>query len=89
MALPDYLPLCDPNQRQFPSAWKEAFFRRHFDEASGGYVCPGCNQVFCGPRGLLCLHSDHIVAWSKGGETVWENMNLLCYKCNIEKSNTG
>lgn len=34
----------------------------------------------------LTLHVDHIVAWSKGGETVMENLQTLCNKCNIGKS---
>jgi hypothetical protein len=32
------------------------------------------------------LHVDHIVAWVKGGETVEENLQTLCDKCNIGKS---
>jgi len=33
------------------------------------------------------LHIDHIIPWSKGGETVLENLQTLCLKCNIGKSN--
>lgn len=33
------------------------------------------------------LHVDHIKAWSKGGETVAENLQTLCLKCNLGKSN--
>lgn len=32
------------------------------------------------------LHADHIKPWSKGGETVLENLRTLCMKCNIGKS---
>jgi|SRR3989338_6539895 len=35
----------------------------------------------------IILHVDHIVPWSKGGETVPENLQTLCSKCNIGKSN--
>lgn len=35
----------------------------------------------------VVLHVDHIVPWSKGGETVLENLQTLCSKCNIGKSN--
>jgi len=33
------------------------------------------------------LHVDHIKAWSKGGETVIENLQTLCANCNLGKSN--
>lgn len=33
------------------------------------------------------LHVDHIKPWSKGGETVLENLQTLCSKCNLGKSN--
>lgn len=33
------------------------------------------------------LHVDHIVPWSKGGETVLENLQALCSVCNLGKSN--
>jgi hypothetical protein len=33
------------------------------------------------------LHVDHIVPWSKGGETWIDNLQTLCSVCNIGKSN--
>ncbi|MCH5171293.1 MAG: HNH endonuclease [Erysipelotrichales bacterium] len=33
------------------------------------------------------LHIDHIVPWSKGGETIIDNLQTLCSKCNLGKSN--
>lgn len=32
------------------------------------------------------LHVDHIIPWSKGGETELENLQTLCSKCNLGKS---
>ncbi|MBA4782163.1 MAG: HNH endonuclease [Rhizobiales bacterium] len=34
----------------------------------------------------VVLHVDHIHPWSKGGETVEENLRTLCSRCNIGKS---
>ena len=34
------------------------------------------------------LHIDHILPFSKGGETTLENLQTLCSKCNLGKSNT-
>lgn len=34
------------------------------------------------------LHVDHIIPWSKGGETVVENLQTLCSRCNIGKSDS-
>ena len=33
------------------------------------------------------LHIDHIKPWSKGGESVIDNLQTLCSKCNLGKSN--
>ena len=33
------------------------------------------------------LHIDHIIPWSKGGETIFDNLQTLCSKCNLGKSN--
>ena len=32
------------------------------------------------------LHVDHILPWSRGGETIIENLQTLCSKCNLGKS---
>lgn len=45
---------------------------------------------FCGASPAMDssveLHIDHIKPWSKGGETVIENLQTLCSKCNLGKS---
>jgi 5-methylcytosine-specific restriction endonuclease McrA len=34
----------------------------------------------------VILHVDHIFPWAKGGETIMENLQTLCSKCNLGKS---
>lgn len=49
------------------------------------YKRDGGRCVYCGATQNLQL--DHIIPFSKGGATTLENLQLLCQKCNIEKSN--
>lgn len=46
---------------------------------------------FCGASpasdSSVMLHIDHIIPWSKGGETTIDNLQTLCSKCNLGKSN--
>ena len=34
------------------------------------------------------LHIDHIIPWSKGGETKADNLQTLCSRCNLGKSDS-
>ena len=45
----------------------------------------GGKCVYCGSNENL--HLDHIIPFSNGGDTSVENLQLLCQKCNLEKSN--
>lgn len=45
--------------------------------------CRLCGAV---PGDGVRLHVDHVKPWSKGGETVLENLQILCNVCNIGKS---
>ncbi len=49
----------------------------------------GAKCRFCGasPQSGARLHVDHVVPWSLGGETVIENLQVLCEQCNVGKSN--
>lgn len=33
------------------------------------------------------MQGDHIILWSQGGRTVDDNLQMLCQKCNNDKSN--
>jgi 5-methylcytosine-specific restriction endonuclease McrA len=49
----------------------------------------GAKCKLCGAtpqNGNTKLHVDHITPWAKGAETVFENLQILCEKCNIGKS---
>lgn len=35
----------------------------------------------------VSLHIDHVVPWSKGGDTTLDNLQTLCEACNLGKSN--
>lgn len=45
----------------------------------------GGKCVICGSQENL--EFDHIIPFSKGGATTYRNLQILCKKCNIEKSN--
>ncbi|MEI7841554.1 MAG: HNH endonuclease [Gallionellaceae bacterium] len=48
-----------------------------------------CRQCGASPAKQIGveLHVDHVFPWSKGGETTIENLQTLCSKCNLGKSN--
>lgn len=50
-----------------------------------GNRCKICG-VTCS-EGLHNIHFDHIIPWSKGGETVLDNLQVLCSVCNSAKGN--
>jgi hypothetical protein len=48
-----------------------------------GNKCKLCGITLTGEN----IHFDHILAWSKGGETVLENLQVLCATHNLAKGN--
>lgn len=50
------------------------------------FKCCGCGASPAIALGVE-LHVDHVYPWEKGGETVLENLQTLCSKCNLGKSN--
>jgi superfamily II DNA or RNA helicase len=49
-----------------------------------GRVCKLCKRNI--PFDLM--HGDHIVAWSRGGMTVVDNLQVLCGSCNLRKGSS-
>jgi hypothetical protein len=49
------------------------------------FRCRSCGRSPAVERGVV-LHVDHIIPWSKGGQTVDENLQTLCDRCNLGKS---
>ena len=68
-------PQKDP-KRSFDEAQRQVIFRR--DKG----VCKGCGKT-CDWNDW---EADHIIPWSKGGETKVENGQVLCPSCNSKKS---
>lgn len=50
-----------------------------------GNKCRLCGITVTGDN----IHFDHILAWSKGGETTLENLQVLCETHNLAKGNVG
>jgi hypothetical protein len=51
-----------------------------------GFRCQSCGKSPLKAPGIE-LHVDHIIPWSQGGETVAENLQTKCKKCNLGKGN--
>ena len=67
----------------FPEASKRPPIPK--DVADAVWNRDGGKCVYCGSTENLQF--DHIIPFSKGGATTIENLQLLCQKCNLEKSN--
>lgn len=55
--------------------------RTQYEKQKG--ICPKCGEHFEFDE----MEGDHIIAWSKGGHTTPDNLQMLCKSCNAEKSN--
>lgn len=64
--------------RAFTPSVKSKVYRKQ------GGVCPSCKDTFL----LNEMHGDHVTAWSKGGKTTEDNCQMLCIKCNLDKSDS-
>lgn len=67
-------------------AFTDAQKRRAYEKQN--HKCP-----FCVKNGVDTqydfedMQGDHIIPWSQGGRTVDDNLQMLCQKCNNDKSN--
>lgn len=48
------------------------------------FSCRSCGASPARQQSIV-LHVDHVVPWSKGGDTVLDNLQTLCERCNIGK----
>ena len=66
--------------------YKDGFTLREFILKRDNYTCQKCGNSRMKEPNLL-LEVDHIQPVSKWGPSVPENLEVLCWKCNREKSN--
>jgi HNH endonuclease/Homing endonuclease associated repeat len=53
------------------------------------FTCRACGRSPATQLGLI-LHVDHVLPWADGDETVLENLQTLCERCNLGKGrNSG
>lgn len=58
---------------------------REFIKSRDNFTCCNCgNSVYIEPN--LLLEIDHIIPVARGGRTVEDNLQTLCWKCNRAKS---
>jgi len=69
------------HKTQRDPSWRLRFLVNRRDR----FTCCACGRSPAKHLGVV-LHVDHIIPWSKGGETVLENLQTLCDVCNIGKS---
>lgn len=57
---------------------------REFIKSRDGYACKTCTVSLADEPHLL-LEVDHIIPLSRGGMSVEENLQTLCWRCNRTK----
>ncbi len=63
---------------------KDAVIKMLLHRRQGG-VCPGCDR----PVDSDFMDLDHIIARSRGGQDIDDNLQLLCRNCNVMKGDKG
>lgn len=58
------------------------------EDKAAKYAEQGGRCAICGKEfDISKMDGDHIVPWSEGGKTTYDNLQMLCRTCNIAKSN--
>ena len=70
----------DERKRNIPLKIRLGVFKRD------NFKCVLCGRSPATENGVE-LHVDHIIPFSKGGETIDENLQTLCKECNLGKGN--
>ncbi len=70
------------NKTQRQPSWRLRFLVMKRDN----FTCQACGASPAKDPAVN-LHIDHIIPWSSGGETVFNNLQTLCAICNVGKSN--
>lgn len=60
---------------------------RNFILERDSYICRACGASPAKGDNTK-LQIDHIIPWAKGGESTPDNLQTLCFECNIGKSNS-
>lgn len=82
--MPTSLKAVDPGSRAFPSEWVSAAISDLVNKR-GVFVCPNCKREFKGHDQLCSLQADHIEPYCHHRNTTWENLQILCGRCNLRK----
>jgi 5-methylcytosine-specific restriction endonuclease McrA len=78
-------PRAQPLQAARPTPRYPSAGLRHRILKRDRFRCIHCGRSPAMNAGVV-LHVDHIVPWCKGGETVMENLQTLCERCNRGKA---
>ncbi|MBS0405651.1 MAG: HNH endonuclease [Proteobacteria bacterium] len=92
-SLSEEIELIDAKRENTPSVKSTHRSRREISERQrfrilvrDGFRCKSCGASPLLKPGTE-LHVDHIIPWSKGGETVDDNLEVKCKQCNLGKNN--
>lgn len=82
-------PKTEPSNKLKPATTKRTLRNVGWRLRAQVFIRDNCICQMCGASPAkdpsVQLHADHIVPWSKGGETLLDNLQTLCEKCNIGK----